>query len=154
VVGRTGIYVQGLTGVKVVLNSPTRSTFKITDQSGEFRFVDLDYEPYEVIIEDSREFKPKSYQLDRYEFIDDLQFTLTEESCLIVLLFGEYSEEVEMLRFFRDNVLIKTPEGQELIRLYYEWSPMIVKAMEEDEVFRKEIKEMIDGILPLMRGVE
>jgi len=151
VVGRTGIYVQGLTGVKVVLNSPTRSTFKITDQSGEFRFVDLDYEPYEVIIEDSREFEPKSYQQDLYEAIDDLRFTLTEESCLIVSLFGEYSEEVEMLRFIRDNVLSKTPEGQEIIKQYYQWSPVVAIMMEEDEEFKEDVKKMVDGVLLFIR---
>lgn len=154
VVGRAGIYVQGLTGVKVVLNSPTRSTFKITDQSGEFRFVDLDYEPYEVIIEDSRGFKPKSYQQDLYEAIDDLRFTLTEESCLIVSLFGEYSEEVEMLRFIRDNVLSKTPEGQEIIKQYYQWSPVVAIMMEEDEEFKEDVKKMVDGVLELIGGVE
>ena len=34
-----------------------------------------------------------------------------------------------------------------LLRLYYEWSPGIVQMMEEDEEFREEVKEMIDGIL-------
>jgi len=52
---------------------------------------------------------------------------------------------------FRDNVLSQTPEGQEIIRLYYEWSPVIFKMMEEDEEFREEMKEMIDGILLLIR---
>jgi len=56
------------------------------------------------------------------------------------------------LRHFRDKVLSQTPEGQDLIRLYYELSPGIVKAMEEDESFKQEVKEMIDGILPLLRG--
>jgi hypothetical protein len=54
------------------------------------------------------------------------------------------------LRFFRDNVLSQTPEGQELIILYYQWSPLIVKAMEEDESFKEEVKEMIDEVLSLM----
>ena len=49
-------------------------------------------------------------------------------------------------------MLSQTPEGQDLIRLYYELSPGIVKAMEEDESFKQEVKEMIDGILPLLRG--
>ena len=64
---------------------------------------------------------------------------------------GEDSEEVMLLRSFRNNVLSKTPEGQELIRLYYQWSPTIVRAMEEDEEFKEEVKEMIGGILPLIR---
>ncbi len=45
----------------------------------------------------------------------------------------------------------KTPEGQELIKLYYQWSPAIVRAMEEDGGFKTEVKEMIDGVLPLIK---
>ncbi|MBW2222490.1 MAG: hypothetical protein JRF22_08190 [Deltaproteobacteria bacterium] len=45
-------------------------------------------------------------------------------------------------------MLARTPEGRELIRLYYQWSPAIVKGMEEDEELKQEVKEMIDGILP------
>ena len=55
-------------------------------------------------------------------------------------IYGQDSEEVEILRHFRDKVLSKIPEGQEIIRLYYEWSPVIVKAMELDGNFKKEIK--------------
>jgi len=42
------------------------------------------------------------------------------------------------------------PEGKEIIRLYYDWSPAIVKAMEEDEELKEEVKEMINGILGLI----
>jgi hypothetical protein len=69
-------------------------------------------------------------------------------------LYGENSEQTELLREFRDNVLRKSPEGRELIRLYYEWSPGIAKAMERDGEFREEVKEMIDGILPLIEETE
>jgi len=51
---------------------------------------------------------------------------------------------------FYVEALSETPEGQELIRLYYEWSPAIVKAMEEDEGFMEDVKGMIDGILPFI----
>ena len=43
--------------------------------------------------------------------------------------------------------LRKSPEGQELIRLYYEWCAAIVNAMKEDEAFRKGVKAMVDGFL-------
>jgi hypothetical protein len=36
--------------------------------------------------------------------------------------------------------------------LYYEWSPVIVKAMGEDEAFKQEAREMIDGVLEVIRG--
>jgi hypothetical protein len=65
-------------------------------------------------------------------------------ACPSEKLYGEHSEQTELLRYLRDNVLSQTPEGQEIIRLYYEWSPAIVKAMEEDEVFKQEVKEIID----------
>jgi hypothetical protein len=73
--------------------------------------------------------------------------TTSAPSCPSESIYGEHSEKTERLRYFRDNVLTRFPEGQEIIRLYYEWSPAIVKAMEEDEEFRTEVKEMIDGIL-------
>jgi hypothetical protein len=76
--------------------------------------------------------------------------TLTISLCPAVQLYGEGSREVEALRNFRDSVLNTTPEGQELIKLYYEWSPAIVKAMKGDAAFRAELKGMIDGILPML----
>lgn len=94
--------------------------------------------------------------------------------CASESIYGEDSDEVKLLRKYRDEVLSKTPEGQTIIRLYYEWSPVImklleedtllreyltrmsyawglpmIKAMEEDEEFRKKIMEMILVILPL-----
>jgi len=78
--------------------------------------------------------------------------TTDEIPCPPEKIYGEHSEEVNILRYFRDNVLSQTPEGQEIIKLYYQWSPMIVKMMEEDEEFREEVKEMIDGILPMISG--
>jgi hypothetical protein len=67
--------------------------------------------------------------------------------CAPEVLYGENSEQVQLLRILRDEVLSKTPVGREIIRLYYEWSPVIVKVMGRDEEFKKEIKEMIDEIL-------
>lgn len=75
---------------------------------------------------------------------------LEGDLCCIELTYGEDSEETKILRHIRDNVLRHTPEGQEIIRLYYQWSPAIVKAMEEDYELKEEVKELIDGILPLI----
>ena len=71
--------------------------------------------------------------------------------CFIEKLYGEHSEPTELLRHFRDNVLNKTPEGQGVIRLYYEWSSSIVEAMKEDEKFKEQVKELIDGVIPMIR---
>jgi len=67
--------------------------------------------------------------------------------CSAETIYGENSEEAALLRYVRDTILSKTPEGQEIIKLYYQWSPAIVKLMEEDEEFKQDVKEMIDGIL-------
>jgi hypothetical protein len=50
--------------------------------------------------------------------------------------------------------LSKTPIGQEIIRLYYEWSPAIVKAMGEDKEFKAGMKETIDGFLEVIAVAE
>ena len=65
-------------------------------------------------------------------------------------IYGEGSPEVTLLRTVRDNLLSQTPEGQELITLYYRWSPEIVKIMETDEEFKEECKNMIDELLPMI----
>lgn len=70
--------------------------------------------------------------------------------CPLEDIYGEPSKETAGLRNLCDNALSQTPEGQELIRLYYQLSPAIVEAMEEDEEFRKEIKEMMDDFLLLI----
>ena len=78
--------------------------------------------------------------------------TVDGQNCPTEVIYGEYSKETELLRYLRDNILSQGPEGQEIIRLYYEWSPVIVKAMKEDEEFKEQVKEMVDGVLPLIKG--
>ena len=73
--------------------------------------------------------------------------------CPTSTLYGPSSEEAQLLRYFRDEVLSKTPEGRELIGLYYWWSPVIVNAMAADTAFKKEVKDTIDGLLPVIERV-
>lgn len=86
------------------------------------------------------------------EIVESISTTTTTANvpCSVEDIYGEHSEKTELLRYFRDNVLTQTPEGQEIIKLYYQWSPAIVKAVEEDEEFKEEVKEVIDKILPLI----
>lgn len=73
-----------------------------------------------------------------------------DTTCPSIEIYGKGSSEVALLRAVRDNLLSQTPEGRELIHLYYQWSPLIVQAMETDEGFKKELKKMIDELLPLV----
>ena len=81
-------------------------------------------------------------------------FAITAGTCPSTVVYGAHSEETERLRHIRDNILSQTSEGQEIIRLYYQWSPVIVKAMKADEGFQIEVKEMCDRVLELLRGGE
>jgi hypothetical protein len=74
------------------------------------------------------------------------------EPCIDIWLLGSDNPQLDILREFRDEVLAQTPEGQEIIRLYYELSPVIVRAMEEDEEFKAQMKEMVEGALKMIGG--
>jgi hypothetical protein len=73
-------------------------------------------------------------------------------SCPLVQIYGEGSEQVQLLRNFRDRVLRKTPEGRQLIKLYYAWSPVLLKAIDKGDGIKAEMTEMIERIIPLIQG--
>lgn len=70
--------------------------------------------------------------------------------CSVQRALNNDEQKIETLRRFRDEVLAKTPVGREYIRLYYQWSPAVVQAMEEDEELKEEVKELIEELLPLI----
>jgi len=67
--------------------------------------------------------------------------------CPVETIYGEDAEETVILRYFRDHLLQSTPEGREIIQLYYQWSPFIVRMIENDLELRNELKETIDEFL-------
>ena len=73
--------------------------------------------------------------------------------CLIEQIYGEHAQETELLRLVRDNLLITTFEGQELIRLYYQWSFILAGTLKEDETFREDVKAIVDDILPVIEDM-
>lgn len=74
------------------------------------------------------------------------------DNCIGEEIYGDYSEEVKLLRYFRDDILSRTREGRELIKLYYKWSPVVVSTLREDEECKEEVKEIMDGILLLIQA--
>ncbi len=92
----------------------------------------------------------ESHDVNILHYDGSTSITTTITACPAHNVYGVHSGESELLRYFRDEILNQTPEGQELIRLYYQWSPAIVKAMDEDEGFKQEIKGIIDNILPMI----
>jgi len=65
--------------------------------------------------------------------------TVIQCPCLAEEIYGENPEEVALLRNFRDESLTKTVSGQELIRIYYQCSPALVRIIEKDEVLKENL---------------
>ena len=146
-------YVTGATAEDVsIILAGTASITSITDTDGYYEFADLAGGYYTLKPEkDGYNFEPPDYVIQNLASdLEDMNFEATKERCLAVKIYGEDSKEVQVLRFFRENVLSKSQEGKELIILYYQWSPMIVLAMEAVEEFIEKILEMVDEVLGVM----
>jgi len=77
--------------------------------------------------------------------------TISSWSCAVDFIYGENSEQTELLREYRDKVLSKTPEGQELIKTYYKLSPTVTKLLEQRPLLKNRAKAFIDSMLPGIR---
>jgi hypothetical protein len=67
--------------------------------------------------------------------------------CAVEETYGEDSEKVKRLRNYRDEVLTKTPKGRTFIKLFYQFSPLVVKRMAEDSEFREQFKRFCDLVV-------
>jgi hypothetical protein len=72
--------------------------------------------------------------------------------CAAEAVYGENAEETELLRKYRDNVLSKTPEGQEIIKIYYKFSPKITMLLKQRPLLKNRAKTFIDRMLPGIRN--
>jgi hypothetical protein len=142
-----------LANVKIEVKGEETSVEASTNNRGYYELADLAEGAYTVeAIKEGYKKTIEQITLHPLAPIDDLDFTL-RPSCPVTFVMRGHSQEgnIIILRKFRDEVLSKTPAGQEIIGLYYEWNQVIVKAMEEDEEFREDVKEVIDGFLVLIR---
>jgi rhodanese-related sulfurtransferase len=71
--------------------------------------------------------------------------------CPAVALYGEQSEEVRMLREFRDRVLSRTADRRRAIKLYYLISPALTTLIEQNPGARTALKRMLDSLLLVIR---
>jgi hypothetical protein len=72
---------------------------------------------------------------------------LVSWQCFLLRLYGEDSEEVGIFRRFRNHFIDSSPEGEAIIRFYYKWSPLLVKAIEKDEELEEQLREVVDTLL-------
>jgi len=109
----------------------------------------MDRTPADITIEEQQN-QIIQATTDFLELFNTTTTTTITMICTIEEIYGTEVHKTEQLRYFRDNVLSQTPEGQELIKLYYQWSPVIVNAMEANEEFKQDMKKIIDGIFELI----
>ena len=81
-----------------------------------------------------------------YATVDGVQY-----GCAMTYVLGADSGDLNTLRRFRDEVLSKTPAGQTMIHLYYELSPVMVKAMEDNALFKELVRQIIYRMLPVIK---
>jgi hypothetical protein len=74
---------------------------------------------------------------------------ISPRPCLVEQIYGEDSVEVALCRYIRDSVLRNTTEGREIIKIYYDWSPHLVRALKEETGLKDQVKKVIDHILLL-----
>ena len=74
--------------------------------------------------------------------------TVPAHPCAAEAIYGRDSEETGLLREYRDKVLSKTSEGQEIIKTYYKFSPPVTKLLEQRPLLKNRAKAFIDSMLP------
>ena len=75
------------------------------------------------------------------------------EGCFISTeLYGPDSEEVRLLRRFRDQHLLPSRLGQRLVQSYYQGAPAIIPWMRRTVLIRGPIRWLVGGVVRLIRG--
>jgi hypothetical protein len=78
-------------------------------------------------------------------------FQVALKPCPVEQLYGQESEQANLLRKFRDHILNATDGGKALTSLYYEWSPTITLLMKKDKHFKMRIQKLLEEFLPLVK---
>jgi hypothetical protein len=76
---------------------------------------------------------------------------LNPSRCLVESLYKENSENTQILRKFRDNVLSQTTGGEKLIQLYYRLSPLGVDLLKSDQELKEQVKQLLDEYMPVIK---
>jgi len=71
--------------------------------------------------------------------------------CVAKTLYGEGSEETELLREYRDKVLSKSATGRQMIKTYYELSPAVSEVLQKNDIARTNARKVLDTFMPAIR---
>lgn len=73
-----------------------------------------------------------------------------QNKCLASKLLGKQDKRLNILRRFRDEVLVKSSIGKQLVKIYYEKSKPVVEALEGHEFCRTIAAALLGKIIPVI----
>jgi hypothetical protein len=77
--------------------------------------------------------------------------TIPSSPCAAESIYGEQSEQTELLREYRDNVLSKSATGRQMIKTYYELSPAVAEVLQKNTTARANARRVLDLLMPAIR---
>ena len=69
-------------------------------------------------------------------------------ACVAETILQDDEECLNVLREFRDKNLLKTEKGKRLVDLYYEYSPILIKLIEDKPELKAKLKQRIKTVIP------
>jgi len=115
---------------------------RVIEPSGAERLIEFANASYQDFELRARDLAAFSYRGNELKIVQNLTVTrymkVSKPSCfLATYLHGPTSREVAILRLFRDNVLLGSVLFSPLVALYYQLSPVVVRWLGDNRVFRK-----------------
>jgi hypothetical protein len=77
--------------------------------------------------------------------------TTPATQCPAEAIYGNNSEETELLREYRDKVLSKSATGRQMIKTYYELSPAVAEVLQQNETAKSNARRVLDSLMPAIR---
>lgn len=71
--------------------------------------------------------------------------------CLAEKILQDDEKSLDILREYRDKILSKTEKGEMLVELYYEYSPILIKLIEDKPELKAQLKQKIKTLIPVIK---
>ena len=134
-------------------------TIRIIEPSGAegvIEFTNVGYDDFEIR---SRDIALFSYKKNKLAIVQNLTINqymrVRSPSCYIATyLYGPTSPEVNLLRCYRDNVLLHSSAGSLAVDWYYRVSPLLIRHLGTSHIFRQICMFLVEGLLRVVLKLE